>query len=136
MYRSALAVVLRNTSAAYGYALTIAMTTQAVVSTHSSPRVLDLWLFLLGGVGGFAVLEAGLLLLPGREGAQVDHAFPLAGVLNLIAASAGFGVGALVAHGLSGGAAWPLAAFAATTVYLALAAGQAAGVGARRSGER
>jgi hypothetical protein len=133
VYRSALAVVLRHTAAAYGYALTIATTTQVLASTHGSPGMLDLWLFLLGGVGAFAVLEAVLQLLPKGAGVEVDHAFPLAGVLNVVATSGGFGTGALAAHLLGGAVAWPVAAFAATTAYLAVASAQAALIGARVS---
>ncbi len=132
-YRAALGTVLRGTASAYGYALTLTTSTQALTAAHGTPRALDLWLFLVGGVAAFAVLEAGLLALPGRAHGNVEHAFPLAGVLNLVAVSAGYGIATLVAHGLDGPVAWPLAAFAATAVYLTLAAAQAAVIGTRVS---
>lgn len=127
-YRSALTAVLRSTAAAYGYSLTIASTVATLSETHGRPGVGQLYLFIAGGIGAFAVLEGVLVVAPAGDEAEAGHAFPLAGVLNVIAAGVAFGVAALLAHAIAGGVAWLLTPLAATVAYLALSAGQATAV--------
>jgi hypothetical protein len=128
----ALRTTLRSTAAAYGYALTTASTLGLLTSVHGSPNAGRLFLFVAGGLLGFAVLEGLLLVLPAPEGSP-DDAFPFAGVLNVFSVGAGLGAATGLAHAIGGALAWGVTPLAATTVYLAVVSLQVAAVERLRS---
>lgn len=117
----ALVTVVQRSAIPYGYTLTIWTSGAAIERSHGTPTVGDTFLFLIGAVAGFAVL--GLL-------AQIEPDQPLepkrsdlirTGLIQVIAVGLALGAAALAALAHSF-VVWPLGAFAATLVYLALAA--------------
>src|SRR5215467_5408846 len=57
-YGAALRVTMRNTAAAYGYTLSTAATISVLTEMAGKPDVGKLFLFAIGGVTAFALLEA------------------------------------------------------------------------------
>lgn len=123
-YSAALRLTLRNTAAAYGYALTLAPTMALLGSIHGRPHEAQVFLFAAGGVLAFAALEVAMLAFADRDGDTPEHAFPFAGALNVLSVLAGLGTATGVAHAFSGGFAWFLAPLAATAVYMLVVACQ------------
>jgi hypothetical protein len=123
-YLSALKTTLRQTAAAYGYALTIASTSVLLVSTQRSPAAGGVFLFALGGLGSFALLDAVLEVsrASGEESSEV--AFPFAGALNFFSVFAALGLVDGLVHALHAEVVWLLAPALATAVYLAVVAVQ------------
>lgn len=123
-YLSALKTTLRQTAAAYGYALTIASTSALLVSTQNSPPAAAVFLFALGGLASFALLDALLELSrePGDE--ESDVAFPFAGALNFFSVLAALGLVDALVHAVHAEVVWLLAPALATAVYLAVVAVQ------------
>jgi hypothetical protein len=132
-YRTGLHTTLRSTAAAYGYTLSIASTAVELTTVHSKPSSGELFLFVAGGVAGFAVLEIVLLAARPPDGDDASDAFPFAGALNFIAVAAGLGAAIGLAHAVASALAWLLSPLAATVVYLLLLAGQVTVVHALRS---
>lgn len=78
-YGAALQVTMRNTAAAYGYTLSTASTIGVLTEMAGKPDVGELFLFAMGGVTAFVLLEA-LLAALGTSAAQpTEHTFPLSG---------------------------------------------------------
>jgi hypothetical protein len=123
-YLSALKTTLRQTAAAYGYALTIASTSALLVSTQSSPATGDVFLFALGGLAAFALLDAVLELSRARGGEDSRVAFPFAGALNFFSVFAALGLVDGLVHAVRAEVVWLLAPALATAVYLAVVAVQ------------
>ncbi|HET9185056.1 MAG TPA: hypothetical protein VFN82_02840 [Solirubrobacterales bacterium] len=124
-YLSALKATLRQTAAAYGYALTIASTSALLVSTQSVPSAGDVFLFALGGLAAFALLDAILeLSRAGRQGEASDVAFPFAGALNFFSVFTALGAVDALVHAVTAGIVWLVAPALATAVYLAIVAVQ------------
>ncbi len=120
-YSSALAAVVRRSAIPYGYTLTIWTSGAAVERSHGTPTVGDTFLFLGGAIAGFAAL--GLLV-------QIERQSPLdpqrgdlirTGLTQLIAVGTALGAVSLVAL-IHSFAVWPMAGFATTVIYLAVAA--------------
>lgn len=122
-YSEALATVVRRSAIPYGYTITIWTSGAALEHAHPRPGVTQAYLFLVGAVGGFAVVAllgvgASPRRLEPRSGDLVRT-----GVINAVALSLGLGAAALAAL-IPGTGAWPAGAFAATTVYLLVASVQ------------
>lgn len=132
-YLAGLRTTLRSTSAAYGYALTIATTAAELTTVQGKPATGDLFLFVAGGLAAFTILEVLLVAIQRADGSAPDDAFPFAGALNFISVSAGLGAGVAVAHATSASLAWLLSPMAATAAYLLLVAAQVWIVDAMRS---
>lgn len=122
-YGTALSTTLRATAAAYGYTLSIATTIGLLTATHGSPNSGRLFLFVAGGVAGFAALELALLVIP-SNGEEVQHAIPFAGVANLVSVCAALGAATGLAHAISGTVGWFVTPLGSTIAYLALVAAQ------------
>jgi hypothetical protein len=131
-YRSSLRLTLRQTAAAYGYALSISTTSALLTSVHGSPGTGDLFLFVVGGLSAFALLDAVLETIGHGDQLRPDQAFPFAGALNIVAIGGALGASVGVAHAIGSDLAWLLAPLAATAVYMTLVAAQVAAVGALR----
>ena len=121
-YWSALRTTLRKTAAAYGYTLTIATTVAVLTTTRGKPHTSELFLFVAGGIAGFAILDGVLqaVAIPGDE--EPEQAFPFAGTLNFVSVIAALATATGVARGLHSSLAWLLAPMAATVVYMLLVA--------------
>ncbi len=130
-YGAALRTALRATAAAYGYTLSTATTLSVLMVVRGKPDPARLFLFAIGGVVAFVLLEAiQHLLRPGEE--SPDQAFPLAGALNIVSVTAALGAAWGVSH-LHSTLAWLLAPMAATSVYMLLVALQVSAVAGWRS---
>ncbi len=129
-YPASLRITLRNTAAAYGYTLTIGSTALALTSTHETPRAGSTFLFAIGGLIAFAVLETIVHLSRVADDPTPDHAFPFAGALNFVSVAAGLGAATGIAHAVDSGAAWLLAPMGATAAYMIVVALQVAMVSA------
>ena len=120
-YTAALVSVLGRSALPYGY--TIAVWTSGAVLEHDlgSPGIGAIWLFLAGAIAAFAALAA----LSAFVGAQPEQpgAYQLVhtGMVQVIAVGAALGATCVIGliHTI---VAWPLASFAVTAVYLAVAA--------------
>ena len=100
--------------------------------SHGTPGVADVFAFLAGALTGFGLM--GLLARGGLTRAEPNEHAPdrvLAGAMHWLAAGAAVGAAALVAR-IGGWEAWPLAAFAATAIYILGASVQLALVTRRR----
>lgn len=132
--RAALGTMVAASAAPYGYTISIWSAGAVLLGTHGTPRVAEVFAFLAGALTGFGLLG---LLAHGAlaRGESLDHAADrvLAGALHWLAAGSAVGGAVLVAK-LSGWEAWPLASFAATTIYILIASAQLALVTDRRGG--
>ena len=132
-YPSALRTTLRATAAAYGYTLAIGTTAVATMDAHGSPTTGDLFLFVGGGLAGFAILEMLLQLLGSKDDESPEHTFPFAGALNLLAVSIALAGAVLVVDALDSALVWLLAPMTATILYMLLVAVQVTFVARLRS---
>ena len=78
-YGAALRVTLRNTAAAYGYTLSTATTISVLTEMAGKPDVGRLFLFAIGGVIAFILLEALLTVLGTSTAQPPEYVFPLPG---------------------------------------------------------
>ncbi|HEX4719922.1 MAG TPA: hypothetical protein VH300_15460 [Thermoleophilaceae bacterium] len=129
--RPAFGTMVAASAAPYGYTVSVWSTGGLLMHYHGTPRTHDVFAFAAGALAGFALLG---VLAHGAisHGDQLDHGPDrvLTGMLHWFAVGAAIGAAALLAE-LHGWAAWPLASFAATAVYLLGASLQLAVVAAR-----
>ena len=116
----ALATVVRGSAVPYGYTLTVLSSHSIISHSHGPPTTFDILLFVVGAIAAFAALA--LLsqrfaprALPTRRGDLVK-----AGMIHVFAIGAAFGATVLIGL-IPGVAAWPLAAFVGTALYLSIA---------------
>lgn len=116
----ALRAVLGGSAVPYGYTLTVLSSHSILSRSHGAPTILDILLFVVGAIGAFTLLA----LLSGRATARSLPAtrgdLIRAGTMQVFAIGAAFGATVLIGL-IPGIAAWPLGAFAATSLYLAIA---------------
>jgi hypothetical protein len=129
-YSAALQITLRSTAAAYGYTLSTATTLGLLTEISGKPDAGKLFLFALGGILAFTVLEVFLVTLGPSAAKPPEHAFPYAGALNAASVAAALGMAILVAHLVRSSLAWFLAPLATTAVYMLVVAGQVTAVAA------
>lgn len=113
---------LRNNAAAYGYSVTITSTFGVLSVELGTPGVGEVFLFLLGAVTAFTVVDA-IVSRGFRERLRGEPPEVVALGSAFGYASAGLSVGAAVLAGaiIASGAAWPLGSFAATMIFLSTA---------------
>jgi hypothetical protein len=128
-YLVALGATIAASAAPYGYTLTI-WTSGAVLShARGIPSRSDALLFLLGAVGAYALIAAvAVPRLPERLVPAPARA-ALWGALHFVSVGLAIGAASLVAHLVTGPAAWPLGGFLATSIYLLASASQLAFAG-------
>jgi hypothetical protein len=121
-YGAALQVTMRNTAAAYGYTLSTAATISVLTEMAGKPDAGKLFLFAIGGVIAFVLLEALLAALgtPARQ--PPEHAFPFVGALNAVSVCAALGMATLIAHFVRSSLAWFLAPMSTTAIYMLVVA--------------
>ena len=128
----ALGTIVAASAAPYGYTISIWSSGAVLMHSHGTPSVADVFGFLAGALTGFGLM--GLLARGGLTRAEPHEHAPdrvLAGAMHWLAAGAAVGAAALVAR-IGGWEAWPLAAFAATAIYILGASVQLALVTRRR----
>jgi hypothetical protein len=136
-YGASLQVTLRSTAAAYGYTLSISGTVGLLTELSGKPDAGRLFLFALGGVLAFALLEAVLPALRPSAADAPEQAFPYAGVLNLASVAAALGMALLITHSVRSSLAWFLAPLGTTTIYMLVVSAQVTAVAAgQRRGSR
>jgi hypothetical protein len=122
-YASAVSMVAGRSAIPYGYTVTVWTSGAAIESTHGTPTRGDAFLFLIGAIAGYSLV--GLV-------ARAENDPPLApehgdlirtGLFHLAAVCLAFGAAALCAS-IPGVLAWPVGAFAATLIYLTVAAAE------------
>jgi len=121
-YSAALRVTMRNTAAAYGYTLSTAATLGVLSETAGSPDTARLFLFAIGGVVAFVLLEALLALLGTPAPQPPEQAIPFAGALNAASVCAALGMAVLIAHLVRSSPAWFLAQMSTTAIYMLIVA--------------
>ncbi|HEX3957675.1 MAG TPA: hypothetical protein VHZ03_13750 [Trebonia sp.] len=122
-YEAALRITMRNTAAAYGYTLSTSATLSLLTEMTGKPDALKLFLFALGGVIAFVLLEAVLAAL--RTSAQqqpLEHAIPFAGALNAASVCAALGMAVLIVHFVRSSLAWFIAQMGTTAIYMLVVA--------------
>ena len=115
----ALGTVLRGSAVPYGYTLTVLAAHSIISHRHGAPDVFDIGLFVIGAMAAFATLGVLAEARPRRalKTGQVDMIH--AGMFHVFAIGAAFGATTLVAL-IDGRIAWPLGAYVATVLYLAI----------------
>jgi hypothetical protein len=125
---SALGALASASAAPYGYTISVWSSGAVLIHFRGAPNVADVFGFAAGALAGFTVI--GLLAHWRLRETEDTHSAAervLAGVLHWFAIGAALGTVALLAQ-IPGWVAWPLAMFAATTVYLLGASLQLAAV--------
>jgi hypothetical protein len=122
---SAISTVTRGNSTAFGFSITITGTFGVLQTLVGSPTFLEVLMFGVAAAGTIAVIEAvvtrGFRQRSGVLPAEVRMLGTAQDFLSVAAAvAAAAGVGAV----LNRGAAWPLAAAAATFVFIAMETGE------------
>jgi hypothetical protein len=122
-YGAALRVTLRNTASAYGYTLATATTIHVLTDVGGKADPLKLFLFAVGGVVAFVLLEAILFGLKAPAPRQpLEHAVPFAGALHAASVCVALGAAILIAHLVRSALAWFLAQMATTAIYMLVVA--------------
>lgn len=126
LFAAAVHTVVAASAAPYGYTVSIWSSGAILMHAHGTPDVLDVVLFAVGAIAGFAVL--GLAATAGRPTvATLERGGErvAAGMLNWLAVGAALGSAALLAE-IPSRVAWMLASLAATALYLLGASAQLA----------
>jgi hypothetical protein len=128
----AMGTIVAASAAPYGYTISIWSSGAVLMNSHGTPHVAEVFAFVAGALIGFGLM--GLFARGGLTRAEPNEHAPdrvLAGAMHWLAAGAAVGAAALVAR-IGGWEAWPLAAFAATAIYILGASVQLALVTRRR----
>jgi succinate dehydrogenase/fumarate reductase cytochrome b subunit len=121
-----------NNAPEYGFTLSAAGSFAALQKIHGAPSWLDLFLFLVGGCVGFAVVNAVSTLLFREESPhEPELVISIATPLSIVSVCASVAAAIGVAYALPDWAALPVVALAFTLVYVA-GVGAEIGVAARQ----
>lgn len=122
-YREALAATVSQSAAAYGYGVSIWAGGAALIHSHGAPDYWAIGLYLAGAIAAFAAVEA-WATRGFREAGYAEQAVTLAGALHFVSAGAAVAVAALAGVVVDGNAAWPIASFSLTALYVLLTGAQ------------
>ncbi len=123
-YRHGLRKAVGTSAGPYGYTLTVWTTGAVLIHARGVPDTLEAMLFMFGAVIAFAATGAlAFRTNPPVRGRAVSHPV-LWGSFHFVPVAASIGAASLVAHFVQGSAAWPLAGFTATALYLTCVAAQ------------
>jgi hypothetical protein len=116
----ALRAVLGGSAVPYGYTLTVLSSHSILSHSHGAPTTVEILLFVIGAIAAFTLLallsqRTSARALPASRGDLIR-----AGTMQVFAIGAAFGATVLIGL-IPGIAAWPLGAFAATSLYLVIA---------------
>jgi hypothetical protein len=121
-YVTAMARILESAAIPYGITLTVWGSGAALAHFRGQPKLYEIFLFLLGGMGGYALLTTIFARsLQRTSEAHPGVAMALTGTLHFLAIGGAVGAVALVAN-IKSWIAWPLGGMAGIALYLALAA--------------
>lgn len=110
---------IRGNVTAYGYSILVTTVFGALQGLEGSPTIAQILLYVIGGCGAFAGLEALVSRLFSRElDDEKELVIVLGGALNVFAVASGLVAAIGAALLLSGRPAWGLAPALATIVYL------------------
>jgi hypothetical protein len=112
--------VLQGGALPYGYTITIWSTGAVLTGKHGSPGVGFVFLFAVGAIAGFAAVALIGAMSRSEPLEPAPRDLLVTGVTHVAAVGASIGATALIAD-MRNRVAWPLAAFAATAIYLAVA---------------
>lgn len=117
-YLRGLRETLIETALPYGFTVTFLASSQALISSHGTPNVGQLYLFAGGAALAYGTLRVLLHRLEpaGTHPSETSHPIR-AGAIHVAAIAGGIGAAALIAR-IDGGVAWPLGGFACMVVYL------------------
>lgn len=118
-YRQNLRSSVTASAVSYGYTLTIWSSGALAVSVRGAPNVVDLLLFMAGGVAAFVLVE-GLAFGALRVRIETSEPPRISVLGNAHLFSSGLAIIAVWAalHVVMGVLDWPVAGFLATSVYL------------------
>jgi len=123
-YRHGLRKAVGTSAGPYGYTLTVWTTGAVLIHARGTPDTLEALLFMFGAVIGFSAVGAlAFRHNPPVRAKAVSHPV-LWGSFHFVPVAASIGAASLVAHFAEGWAAWPLAGFTATAIYLTFVAAQ------------
>jgi hypothetical protein len=121
-YVSGLRSVVQTVALPYGYTVTVWSSGQELIHRRGMPRAWEVFLFAAGAVLGFASLRA---LTRSEAGAAPELGSTPRGaravLIQIVALAAAIGSATLIGL-VASPVAWPLAGFAATSLYLAVVA--------------
>ena len=124
LYLSELRLALRNNAGAYGYSVMITGALAVLTATYKSPTAGQVFLFLLGAVLSFAVIE--LLATRGFtrpiDDSEATKVIALGSSLSLVSVAAAVGAALLGAMVLPKTPAWLVGGFLASLIYLLVSA--------------
>ena len=119
-YPAALATIVHSAAVPYGITLTVWGSGALVMHYRGQPEVFEVFLFVLGGVGGYALATMpAIATIRTRQPAVSGSKLVLAGTLHPLAIGAALGSVTLVAM-IHGWVAWPLGGLCGIAVYLLL----------------
>jgi hypothetical protein len=120
-----------NNTTAYGYSLAVACSFAALIKVHGEPSWAELFLFVIGSCGGFALVNAAATRLYRKESPdEGELVISLATSLSVFSVSTSVVSAIGVGLAVPGRPSWLLAAFAFTVVYV-LAVGAEVAIAAR-----
>lgn len=124
LYLQELRLSLRNNSGAYGYSVMITSVLAVLTTLHRTPEVGHVFLFLLGAVVSFAIIQIAATHGFRRSLAEQEAStvVALGGSLGIVSISVAVGVAALAGLILPELLSWPIGAFLGSTLYLLLTA--------------
>ncbi len=123
-YRHGLRKAVGASAGPYGYTLAVWTTGAVLIHARGVPTTLKALLFMFGAVAAFAVIGAlAFRVNPAIRATAVSHPV-LWGSFHFVPVATSIGAASLVAHFVQGAAAWPLAGFTATSIYLTFVAAQ------------
>ena len=108
-----------NNAPAYGFTLAAAGSYAALAKVHGEPTWLELFLFLIGGCAGFALVNGLSTWFFRKESPdEPEVVISLATSLSVFSVCGSVGAATGIAFALPGGAAWPIAALVFPLVYI------------------
>jgi hypothetical protein len=123
-YRHGLRKAVGTSAGPYGYTLTVWTTGAVLIHARGVPTTVEALLFMFGAVIAFAAVGAlAFRSNPSVRAKAVSHPV-LWGSFHFVPVAASIGAASIVAHFVEGSAAWPLAGFTATAIYLTFVAAQ------------
>ena len=102
-YEASLATILKTAAVPYGVTLTVWASGAALTHLRGSPNILDIFLFVIGGMAGYTAVALAVVRAlehsgPASPGAQMA----LTGLLHLVSIGAAVGAVTMIAHVIAG----------------------------------
>lgn len=114
---------IRGNSKAYGYSIVATADFAVLSKLTSSPTLGEIYLFIVGAVLAFAMIEAiGTRMFTRDLPDEPSRVVALGSAIGIVSISAAVGVAIGVGKLLPSSAAWPIGAFASSAVYLLVVA--------------